>query len=221
MRCQEVRERLDDFVDGHLAPDDVADLKRHLAGCEGCREEERELRDLLSRASSLKAEAAPARDLWPGIRERIERRGVAAVFNADSWSSWRTGVALAATVLIVAVIATMFYRMGQGSATGSAPSPMQPITVSDRETSSGLVKDEFDEARLELRGWLEHNRESLPPETLQNVEENLKIIDDSVAEIQVALDQSPASPGLNRMLLAAYRREVELLQRVNAWYARM
>jgi hypothetical protein len=56
---------------------------------------------------------------------------------------------------------------------------------------------------------------------LQNVEDNLKIIDDSVAEIQVALDQNPASPGLNRMLLAAYRREVELLQRVNAWYARM
>jgi anti-sigma factor RsiW len=82
VRCPEVRERLDDFVDGHLAPDDVADLKRHLAGCEGCREEERELRDLLSRASSLKVEAAPTRDLWPGIRDRIERRGVAAFFNA-------------------------------------------------------------------------------------------------------------------------------------------
>ena len=221
MRCTEVRERLDDFVDGHLEPDDVADLKRHLAGCEGCREEERELRDLLSRASSLKVEAAPTRDLWPGISDRIERRGVAAFFNAESWSSWRTGAALAATVLIVAVIATVFYRMGQGSAPGTASSPIQPMTASNQETSSQVVQDEFDEARLELRGWLEHHRESLPPETLQNVEDNLKIIDDSVAEIQVALDQNPASPGLNRMLLAAYRREVELLQRVNAWYARM
>ena len=125
------------------------------------------------------------------------------------------------SVELPAMVRTSGTQSQQGSATGSAPSPMQPITVSDRETSSGLVKDEFDEARLELRGWLEHNRESLPPETLQNVEDNLKIIDDSVAEIQVALDQNPASPGLNRMLLAAYRREVELLQRVNAWYARM
>ena len=221
MRCPEVRERLDDFVDGHLAPDDVADLKRHLGGCEGCREEERELRDLLSRASSLKVETAPARDLWPGIRDRIERRGVAAFFNAESRSIWRTGAALAATVLIAAVIATVFYRMGQGSATELTSPLMQPMTVSDPETSSRLVRDEFDEARLELRGWLEHHRESLPPETLKNVEDNLRIIDDSVSEIQVALDQNPASPGLNRMLLAAYRREVELLQRVNAWYARM
>jgi len=221
VRCPEFRERLDGFVDGHLAPGDVADLKRHLEGCEGCREEERELRDLLSRASALKGEAAPARDLWPGIRDRIERRGAAAFFNAGSWSTWRTGAALAAAVLIVAVTATVFYRVGQGSATGHTP-PVTVVTpVSHAKTSSQLVHDEFDEARQELRGWLEQNRDSLHPETLQRVEDNLKIIDDSVVEIQVALDRNPASPELNRLLIATYRREVELLQRVNAWYARM
>jgi hypothetical protein len=221
VRCREVRERLDDFVDGHLPPDDVADMKRHLEECEGCREEERELRDLLTRASSLKSEAAPERDLWPGIRDRIERRSVTAFFNAESWSPWRTAAALAAAVLIVAVTATVFYRIGLGSATGPAPTLSQTIPASGQEMSSQLVQDEFDEARQELRGWLEQNRESLPAETLQRVEDNLEIIDDSVAEIQVALDRNPASPELNRLLLAAYRREVELLQRVNAWYARM
>jgi anti-sigma-K factor RskA len=221
VRCREARERLDDFVDGQLSPDDVTDLKRHLRECEGCREEERELRGLLTRASSLMADAAPSRDLWPEIRERVERESVSAFFSAQSWSTWRVAGAMAATILIVAVTATVFYRMGQGSTTDPVGPVIETTPVAHQEPSSQLVQEEFDEARQELRGWLAQNRESLQPETLQRVEDNLRIIDDSVTEIQAALDQNPASQELNRMLMAAYRREVELLRRVNAWYTGM
>ncbi len=95
-----------------------------------------------------------------------------------------------------------------------------PIAV-ELAHGSPIGEDPFIEARNELRAWLEQNRESLPPETLERIEANLQVIDESVDEIHTALEKNPESPELNRLLLATYRREVQLLQRVNAWYARM
>jgi anti-sigma factor RsiW len=37
MTCHDVIDVLADYVDGALAPEDVAALERHLAGCEPCR----------------------------------------------------------------------------------------------------------------------------------------------------------------------------------------
>ena len=216
MSCEEIRDRLDDYVDGDLAPDTAEMLERHLEGCDGCRKQERELRALLARASSLAGGVAPERDLWPEIRDRIESRSVPAFFGAGSWTPWRAAAAMAAAVLIVVTTAVVSYRFGQRSDV-----PLPPPIVVELAHGSPIGEDPFIEARNELRAWLEQHRESLPPETLERIEGNLQVIDESVDEIHTALEKNPESPELNRLLLATYRREVQLLQRVNAWYARM
>ncbi len=216
MSCEQIRNRLDEYVDGDLAPDAAEKVDGHLESCDDCREHERELRALLARASSLAGEVAPERDLWPEIRDRIERRTVLAFFGAGSWTPLRAAAAVAATLLIVVTTAVVSFRVGQSDAP-----QMTTLRVEPAVHKSESINAEFEQARLELRGWLEQNRESLPPETLELIESNLQVIDKSVGEIQGALDQNPQSPELNRLLLATYRREVQLLQRVNAWYARM
>jgi len=213
--CEQARERLDDHVNGDLSADAAADVERHLAICRPCRTEEGELRALLARAASLARDVTPERDLWPEIRERIERRSVDAFFEVGSWATWRTA---AAAVLILATTAVVSYWLGRSSVTlplsgGAAGSA--------GATLAGGVETEFAEARLTLRAWLEDHRQSMPPDSLQRIEGNLRVIDDSIAEIQAALDKDPTSPELNRLLLATYRREVQLLQRVNTWSARM
>jgi len=205
---------LDDHVNGDLSADVAADLARHLAVCQGCRTEERELRALLARASSLARDVTPERDLWPEIRDRIERRSVDAFFEVGSWATWRTA---AAAVLILATTAVVSYWLGRSSVTF----PPSAGAESPGATLAGGVETEFAEARLKLRAWLADNRGSLPPDSLQRIEGNLRVIDDSIAQIRAALDKDPTSPELNRLLLATYRREVQLLQRANAWSARI
>src|SRR5258708_28203353 len=71
MTCSEGEARLDGSVDGLLPGAEFQEMEVHLAGCPPCREEERRLRAVLAQAAALPRLLSPARDLWPGIAERI------------------------------------------------------------------------------------------------------------------------------------------------------
>jgi anti-sigma factor RsiW len=76
MKCKEIKEILfTDYLDGQLDSAAMEQVRKHLAGCPGCRELEEEIR--------LKA-AAPFKDIqkekvpdsvWYGIREELLERG--------------------------------------------------------------------------------------------------------------------------------------------------
>lgn len=68
---EEMRGRLHDFVDECLDERERLEVAEHLAACAECRAEVDGIRDLLARAKDLPASIDPARDLWPGIEERI------------------------------------------------------------------------------------------------------------------------------------------------------
>lgn len=53
MRCDEIRKRLSEYLDGELPPDGKRSVEEHLAGCEGCRRELSELELTLGHLRSL------------------------------------------------------------------------------------------------------------------------------------------------------------------------
>jgi hypothetical protein len=57
-------------------------------------------------------------------------------------------------------------------------------------------------------------RAALPAEDLARVEANLEVIDRALEEVRQALVKDPASPELNRMLVATHRKKVDVLRRV-------
>ena len=63
MNCDDVRDRLDDYVDGELAQAERTVVAGHLSDCSACREQERRLRGLLAKAAALPEELTPAREL--------------------------------------------------------------------------------------------------------------------------------------------------------------
>jgi len=73
MTCEELRDHLDDWVDGGLPAPQAREAEAHLAVCPSCRRDEDELRQLLAHAAALPRSVAPSRDLWPAIAGRIER----------------------------------------------------------------------------------------------------------------------------------------------------
>jgi hypothetical protein len=73
---------------------------------------------------------------------------------------------------------------------------------------------DYEQAAGALLEALQRRRAVLPAEDLARVEANLEVIDRALEEVRQALVKDPASPELNRMLVATHRKKVDVLRRV-------
>lgn len=74
MKCTTCDRWLHDYVDGHLAADDLRAYEGHLSNCASGRNDLESLRRLRSAARQLPRSIAPERDLWGGIEDGISSR---------------------------------------------------------------------------------------------------------------------------------------------------
>jgi putative zinc finger protein len=212
MSCPEVQDRLDDYVDGEVTERELHDIELHLEGCVACREEERELRRLLSLAAGLPRSVPPARNLWPeiaaGIQERKHRAGPAAI--------WWLGAAAAALFAIAFWLGPRGGRPDGAAAESPTAAVSSPeiVPAALRGTPVTEAEREYERATAELMAALEARRASLSPETLTRLQQNLRTIDDALVEIRQALATDSSNPQLNRLLASTHEKKVETLQRV-------
>jgi len=216
MRCEEVRERLDDHIEGALRPTDVADVAAHLETCAECRGEERAIRALVAAAARLPREIAPDRDLWPGIAQRIDRR-----FHFGSgWSGLQWALAAAALV-VVAVGGLVVSSSRQDQRPVVATATLFPSATPNARTVSTVnpstlatAEGEFERASAELLQALESRRGSLPPNTIEDLKNHLAAIDTALDEIRAVLRDNPGNAEATRLLASTQRRKVDVLRRV-------
>ncbi len=214
MTCQELDERLDDWVDGALAAETAADVEAHLASCARCREQERRTRQLLAHAASLPRSVTPPRDLWPGIARRLEHE------RRWSWAGGPQPWALAAAATVVVGLVAVLWA-------GRSPSTVRTVEIPAATPAARLaalpeVSDpvvaaaerDYEDAANALLEALQKRQSGIQPETLVAVRANLEVIDRALAELREALVKDPQNPELNRMLVATHRKKVDVLRRV-------
>ena len=218
MRCDEIRVLLDDYADGVLAADRAARVGDHLAGCPRCAAELEGLQRLLGLAADLPREIAPSRDLWPTVAVRVAE--VPKVVHGRFSGSWRHRLAAAAAVLVAVGSLLIAYSLGrQHSGVRSALAPTaSPLAVPARlgDPTFAVAEAELIDARNQLLAALDARRSSMSPHTQRVVDDSLRLIDEAIARISVALVDDPLNPKLANQLAGAYRTEIELLQRVTA-----
>ena len=71
MNCQQARLRLSAFMDGELAPDNQAAIKKHLTACPACREQYEELAGLDQRLRMM-PDHEPPEELFVSLMARIK-----------------------------------------------------------------------------------------------------------------------------------------------------
>jgi predicted anti-sigma-YlaC factor YlaD len=207
--CDDVREHLDDFVDGQLEAGERAPAEAHLAGCAACRAEEMALRALLAEAAALPAALTPPVDLWPHIERRIR------VSGAGTWLRYLAAAACVA--LAVAGALTTRSTPATGGAAGVAgrvavPGTLQPAALQAADIEQ--VERDYERAASALLVQMRARQDRMSPETVAQVEESLRTIDTALEQIRAALQQQPAEPALHLMLTATHRKKVEVLRRV-------
>jgi putative zinc finger protein len=221
MSCDAVLSKLDEHVDGSLPREEEAALTLHLAACSACREEERRLRELLAAARALPQAIAPGRDLWPGIEARLGGEGAVVPLRRSPVRLARLPAWLAAAAILAAAAGLSLYLLRSGVGAVPEPGGASAIVITGGVPSDlREVAAEFRGARREMRSVLDEHRETLSPATVATVEENLRIIDAAVGQIEAALARDPGNQELRQMLAATRHQETAMLRQVTRAAAR-
>ena len=89
MICERYKELMMASLDGEISSDDREDLERHLASCEACRREFRQLANLTGLVGAVRLPRPSEEEMmkyWPSVYARIER--------GLGWGLLLTGVAI-------------------------------------------------------------------------------------------------------------------------------
>jgi hypothetical protein len=164
--------------------------------------------ELIAAASALSTEISPDRDLWPEVAQAIA---------TPKRSRWTPMLAqAAAVVLLVGASSGVTYF-----AVKEEPAVVQQIVPELRfeqmafgaEHTLGSV---YRSAQGDYQTALNEELERLSPEVRADVEKNVALIKDAIAEINLALEQNPDNVLLQDLLVRSYREQHALLRRVEA-----
>ncbi len=215
-------DRLSEYIDGDLMPDERTACEAHLGACAECRTLLAELQAVVTVARQ-DPEQRPSTDLWPAIASRLEtREGPARVFELRPprrISFSMTQLALAASVLIAVSAGVSWFIAKRPVSSTIATEPMvlavsEPFAaVSPGVKLANFADAEFDAAVADLERILAEQRDTLDPRTVRVLERNLQAIDEAIRQSRQALEADPANTFLNSHLADARQRKLELLRR--------
>ncbi len=168
---------------------------------------------LMQAAGSLTTEIAPERDLWGGIERDIRR---------PRQAPWAGVFAQAATVLLLvgaSSVVTYFVVRQEPGMIEVAPPALEAEFVS--LAGPAELGERYGQARGDLLASLNRELARLSPETREDVERNLAVIRQAITDINAALEQEPDNQLLQELLVAAYREEFVIMQRIGTVTSRV
>jgi hypothetical protein len=228
-------DRLSEYMDGDLPPDDARRVEAHLHECETCARTLEELRSVVARANTVADRTVPE-DLWPGIAARVRSDAstaapeqpvdATATGTVISWRRRRIALSIpqlaAAAILLVALTGGTAWLAGPGglrnasstgtsSGPGAGPGTAAVIPVADTESVSTAVRyaiaiDELEQALFDPDALL-------PPSTEAKIRNSLRTIDRAIEDARRALEEVPTDGYLRQHLTATMRRKVDFLRR--------
>jgi hypothetical protein len=212
MTCAAFAEALSGWIDGELPGERARQMREHAAGCEICRDLERDVRAVVAGLGALPREDAAPRDAWPSIHERIEREATRGK-PPDLAARWLSVAAILVTAIVGGWLASRSAREPVVPEPAVAEAPSLPPALASADAT--LL-----EARAALDAVLAARRTKLSPETVRTLTESLAEMEDATRRIHDALAKDPGNRDLRQMLVASHRRQLSVLRDVTLLAAR-
>ncbi|HET9726148.1 MAG TPA: zf-HC2 domain-containing protein [Gemmatimonadales bacterium] len=220
-------DRLSEYLDDELAPDERAALEAHLRQCAACGAVLADLKRIVTRARGLE-DRLPDHDLWPGIAAgigvgsgEVPAIDLAAGRARRRWS-FSPPQLIAAGLALMALSGGTAWLLHPTVAPAVAVRQAQPtmpvVTVGSSEASvrARVAGQSYAAAVSDLERVLEQNRGRLDSTTVRVIERNLATIDSAIAQAQRALAADSSSVYLNSHLAETRQRKLELLRQAAA-----
>lgn len=220
-------DRLSEYLDDELPPDERAALEAHLLQCAACGAVLADLKRIVTRARGLE-DRLPDHDLWPGIAARIgassgEVRAIdlSAERARRRWSFSLPQLVAAGLALMVLSGGSVWLLQpatGPAVAAHQAPPSLPVVTVgsSAARLRAREAGQSYAAAVSDLERVLEQNRGRLDTSTVRVIQRNLATIDSAIAQAQRALAADSANVYLNSHLAETRQRKLELLRQAAA-----
>ena len=213
-------DKLSDYIDDELAPDERAALEAHLATCGDCSTTLDELRAVVARAGVL-VPRPPEADLWPGIAPRLESTGTVMPFQPRTigrrFSFTMPQLVAAGLALMVMSGGGVWVLQHGGRATDTPSVAASETAPADANLAPAALADpRYDAAIADLEQALRAGHADLDPGTITIIEANLDAIDKAIDQSRRALAADPANVYLNNHLADSRQRKLALLRRATA-----
>lgn len=159
-------------------------------------------------AARLAQDISPQRDLWPGIENAI---------TAPRRSRWMPLFAQAAgVVMLVGASSLLTYFVVKDEQ--RVIEVVRPVLTTETVAFDGrsLLGLEYNQALGRAQTKLDRELERVSPATRADVERNLAVIRQAIADIDRALEKEPDNELLQELLSRAYREELSIMQRVGS-----
>lgn len=205
-------------ADGTLAATDRERVDAHLTSCRDCAADVASLTALMHGIDESRRAAprtAPELEaLWPEIRRRIEGSKVVDMEVSRTaprrlrMDPWLIGVAAS----VAAITAVTVLRVARPAIHAPA------VGVTPADSVYRLADDSikgYQEEAARLLDELQLDRARLMPETQASIDEDLRTVDQAIAELQAAIARDPRNPALRAMLASSYRQKVDVLKKVS------
>lgn len=200
------------LADGSMPADRAKELEAHLQCCAACAADVANIRNLMARARDVSIPSTPPlNELWPSIRSRIDQAKVVPLATsivaarARVLPRWAVGTA---SVAVFAVLLAKWPRPVHEAPARNA--------TTDSTTAVFAVADSvrsYEHEAQTLLNELELRRALLRPETTASIDRDLKVIDQAIGELELAIANDPRNPALRQLLASSYRQKVDVLKR--------
>jgi hypothetical protein len=227
MNCEQVTGLLFEYQERNLSSDQLQAVHEHLGSCHSCNRELKSVRALLEQTKQLNSGVEPRRDLWAGIRQRIEADSQG--LDSDSFTnrrafvpmrSWGRWLGMAAMLGFLGLTVVLVGRWPGGESADSSQAVVSRVSghevyrMSD-SAAQARVADGAMQTKKDLLQAIERERVVMEPEAVANVESSIQLIDMAIGETRLALEEFPQSRYLNHRLANLYRSESDLLKRLS------
>ncbi len=214
MNCDRYTQPIGELVDGTLDGAARHELETHLMTCARCARLVEELL-LVRRAARALQPTSPPPAAWMRLSSALA--DVSPRRKAAAWRRFMLPLA-AAAILFLAVAAVLVLQRG-----AVAPAPTDVARTVDPATASpaevvGSVEAELRKAEFHFENAvagldaLARDRQVLDPRVAADLQKNLGVIDQAIAESRAALRSQPLSEQAQQSLFEAFRSKIALLQ---------
>lgn len=200
---------LGDYVDGTLGDSERRLLETHLAACESCRNIAKDLRHVKEAARAL-PRLTPPDNVWRRIE--VSLRAQEAVSSPPRFRLFSSPMAVAASVLILIGImgSIMWWNQFSQTTEDTSSAQLADLVVNELELAEKHYVNAI--AGLEQIIQKENQEQTLDPQVMAILNDNLELIEQAIGESRAAAQEDPESVVARESLLGALRNKLTLLQ---------